>query len=161
MLKIEGLTVSGFAPFGTFLNPLDCGDPVGGKDDPLRFHPDRVLQQFFTSNYIAFNPLVIEPRPMVVEFAEIHERTEEVFGGFTEDVCFHVGPAKDFTAPVNEFRVFRLPKGWWARIKRGVWHHGPFVIGDKTTYGMVVLPPHTYTNDCYVVELDDGIKIEC
>ena len=27
--------------------------------------------------------------------------------------------------------------------------------GEEPTTGMVVLPPHTYTNDCYVVVLDE------
>jgi ureidoglycolate hydrolase len=160
MLKVEELTVASFEPYGRFLNPEDCGDPAGSKDDPVQFYPDRVLQQFGASNYVAFNPLIIKPRPFVITLAEIHERTEEVFGGFTEDVCFHVGPAGDKEPPMDGFQVFRLPAGWWARIKRGVWHHGPFVMGDKPTTGMVVLPPHTYTNDCYVVELERDIKIE-
>ncbi|NLY29625.1 MAG: hypothetical protein GX047_03235 [Firmicutes bacterium] len=159
MVKVEELTVAAFQPFGTFLNPNDCGDPVGSKDDPVQFFPDRVLMQFSASNYIAMNPLVINPRPLVITHAEIHERTEEVFGGFTKDVLFHVGEPGSKTPPA-EYKVFRLPAGWWVRIKRGVWHHGPYVVGEEPTTGMVVLPPHTYTNDCYLVVLDQPINIQ-
>lgn len=160
MIKVEELSYKAFEPFGTFLNPTDCGVAVGGETGPLQFFPDRILMQFPTSNYIAFSPLVIKPRPLEITLAEIHENTEEVFGGFTRDVCFHVGPAGSRVPPVQEFKVFRLPAGWWARIKRGIWHHGPFVMGQETAVGTVVLPPYTYTNDCYVVELDKPIKIE-
>ncbi|NLJ85864.1 MAG: hypothetical protein GX322_05435 [Firmicutes bacterium] len=159
MLKVQELSFNAFERYGRFLNPLDCGDPVGSKEDPLQFYPDRVLQQFGASNYVAFNPLVIQPRPLSFNVAEIHERTEEVFGGFTRDVCFHVAPAGAKTPPIEQFEVFRLPAGWWARLKRGVWHHGPFVIGHESTVGMVVLPPHTYTNDCHVVQLEKPIHI--
>ena len=37
MIKVEELTAAAFQPFGTILNPNDCGDPVGSKDDPLQF----------------------------------------------------------------------------------------------------------------------------
>jgi hypothetical protein len=159
MLQVKELTGATFETYGRFLNPYECGEPVGSKAEPLEFYPDRILQQFSASNYVAFNPLIIKPRPLSFTLAEIHRRTEEVFGGFTEDVCFHVAPAGDRTPPIDRFEVFRLPAGWWARIKRGVWHHGPFVTGNVATAGMVVLPPHTYTNDCYVVELDEAIQI--
>ncbi|HHY46483.1 MAG TPA: hypothetical protein GX506_04190 [Firmicutes bacterium] len=161
-IRIEELSLEAFSPFGTYLNPLDCGPALGARDDqePVRFYPDRILLLFEHSNIVSISPLVLEPREPVVSVTEIHTHTEEAIGGFTRDVVFHVGPAGNTEPDPGLFRAFRLPAGWWVRIRRGVWHHAPFVVGSEATVGIVVLPPATYTSDCHVVELEEGIAIE-
>jgi ureidoglycolate hydrolase len=162
MIKAEQLSHESFEPFGSFVNPLDCGNPLGGEGGSVLAYSDRILQQFTTSNYIAYTPLVIRPRRFEITVTEIHKNSEEVFGGFNCDMCFHVAPPweGDVIPPVSEFRVFHLPAGWWVRLKRGVWHHGPFVIGTDIAVGMAVLPPYTYTNDSSVVTLEEPIEID-
>ncbi len=160
MLKIQELTVDGFAKYGTFLNPMGCsGSDRRETDEPVLFYPDELLQTFATTNLVAFSPLIINPRPLVITDAEKHDYTEEVIGGFTEDVCFHVVPASGAKPDTGKMEVFRLPKGWWVRFKRGVWHKAPFVLGEQPTSGIVVLPPYTYTNDCDVVEFSQSFPI--
>ena len=53
--------------------------------------------------------------------------------------------------------VFLLPAGAYCRIKRKVWHMAPFALGDKRLHGIVILPPYTYTHDCFVFPLDEEI----
>lgn len=160
MLKIQNLSESSFAKYGSFLNPLAHvgSEPNEGKE-PVLFFPDEMLQTFATSNLIAFCPLIIQPREFLIADIEKHTYTEEVIGGFTKDVCFHVIPANDGEPDLDKMEVFLLPAGWWVRFKRGVWHKAPFVLGDEATYGLVALPPHTYTNDCEVIVLDNPISI--
>lgn len=159
ILKIQELQAASFAKYGTFLNPLALISERDGKtNEPVLFYPDQMLQTFATTNLVAFCPLIIQPREFVITDAEKHNYTEEVIGGFTEDVCFHVMPAGD-EPDTDKMEVFRLPRGWWVRFKRGIWHKAPFVLGDKPTYGIVCLPPHTYTNDCDVVEFDESFQI--
>lgn len=158
MLQIKELSRESFAQYGTFLNPLDCGEPLDGSlDDPVQFFPDRMMLTFPTSNVLAFSPIVIRPRPMLITDIEYHEFTEELIGGFSEDVCFYAAPAGQLD--VGKIEVFRLPAGWWVRFKRGVWHKAPYVLTNRPTSGLVALPPHTYTADCHVVELAEPIAI--
>ena len=159
-ILVKELAESAFAPFGTYFNPADSGPALMGEAGPVRFYPDRLLCLFENSNYVALSQLALEPRALNITATEIHAHTEEVFGGFTRDVLFHVGPAGNTTPDLSRFKVFHLPAGWWARIKRNVWHHAPFVIGAETTMGIVLLPPATYTNDCYVVELGEAVAID-
>ncbi len=146
MLKIQELRAENFSKYGTFLNPLECGEPLGAsQDDPVRFYPDRIVLTFAASNVLAFSPIAINPRPFLITDIEYHEFTEELIGGFTEDVCFCAAPAGELD--VSKIEVFKLPAGWWVRFKRGVWHKAPYVLGDRPTVGLVGLRPHTYTAD--------------
>lgn len=160
MLEIQEIKEITFAKYGSSLDPLSgAKKPEDLGAERVLFFPDRMLQTFATTNLIAFCPLIIKPRELVIVDAERHSFTEEVLGGFTEDVCFHVLPAQDGGPDLEKMEVFRLPAGWWVRLKRGVWHKAPFVLGNKATCGTVVLPPHTYTNDCEVVEFSQAYTI--
>lgn len=158
MIKMKKLD-SSFGKYGSFLNPADCGLPLGGEEGPVRFYPDRILQLFNTSNLLAFSVLELRKRPLEITSSEIHLDTEEVFGGFSQDVCFYVGPEAPEPS-VEEFEAFYLPKGWWVRVKRRIWHQAPFVLGEEPAVGIVSLPPWTYNNDFELVELDEPVKIE-
>lgn len=153
MLKIQELSENNFNKYGTYLNPLEKPASLGEDAELVQFYPDRMLQTFAASNFMALSPLIIKPRKLEIVDVEKHNYTEEVIGGFTEDVCFHVSPATDGAPDLSEIEVFCLPAGWWVRFKRGVWHKAPFVLADKSTYGLVLLPPHTFTNDCENVNL--------
>jgi len=160
-LKIETLSRDGFAPFGSYLDPEDCGPPR--RAGALEFHPDTFIMRFPTSNVLSACSLTVKPRPMVVDVTETHLETEEIIGGFGAELAFHVGLSRQgepLEPDMSTFRIFRLPAGWYARFKRGVYHHGPFVTGEKPAHGLVLLPPVTYSADCIVVKLDQPIAIE-
>lgn len=157
-MEIKELCKASFAKYGTFINPQELGEPLGATtEDPVQFYPDRLLLTFPTSSVLAFSPIIIRPRPLLITDIEYHEYTEELIGGFSEDVCFHVAPPEELD--VSTIEVFRLPATWWVRFKRGVWHKAPFVLTSSEVRGLVALPPHTYTADCHVVELDEPIAI--
>jgi hypothetical protein len=157
-LKAERITAANFEEFGSILNPYDCGEPLGLENKAIRFYPDRMPLSFSGGSVISICPLILEKRPMEIDFTEIHEFCEEVIGGFTEDVIFHVGPVSE-VPDFSNFRVFHLPKYHFSRLKRKVWHGGPFVINAPRTQGWVLLPPYTYTNDAKVVTLKVPIKV--
>ncbi|MGE5598201.1 MAG: ureidoglycolate lyase [Bacteroidota bacterium] len=158
-LNVERLSWEAFLPFGTYLDPADCGVALGNDRGPVRFYPDRMLLGFEAAALTSISPLVLAPRALEIDRTEIHLRTEEAIGGFTRDVVFHVGPAGAREPDPARMRVFHLPAGWWVRLKRGVWHHAPFVLGGEETVGIVVLPPATYTNDCLLVTLEERIAV--
>ena len=60
--------------------------------------------QFSASNYVAMNPLVIKPGPFVITHAEIHERTEEVFGAASPKMSYSTSgnPAARHLLPSTE-----------------------------------------------------------
>lgn len=157
MKKILTLTEANFAPYGTVLNPSDCGFSVNEPGEPVQFYPDRMLQLFPTSNLLALGPLTIKPRPFLITATEKHLHTEEILGGFNQDVCFHVALDQNGQPNLDDLQIFLLPAGWWVRVKREVWHQAPFVLGSELAVGMVLLPPHTYTNDCVEVKLDSPL----
>ncbi len=157
---MQELKDDAFSQYGSFLNSRNCGEPLRGqRSDSIQFYPDRMLQAFATTNIIAYCPLVIKPRPLQILDIEKHIYTEEVLGGFDQDVCFHVATTLGDTVRSEHIRVFRLPAGWWVRLKRGVWHKAPYALGDTPTHGMVILPPGTYANDCVEVRLTRPINI--
>lgn len=160
-LKVEQLSNEDFSPFGTYFNPKDCGKELGEKqNEPIKFYPDRMIALFEHSNFASISPLIIEPREFKINVTERHLHTEEVIGGFNNDTIFHVAKESGMEPNLKEFKAFYLPAGWWVKIKKGVWHQAPFTVGNQETVGIVILPPATYSNDCYVVHLKTVLEIE-
>lgn len=159
-IKAQELTAETFAPFGSFFNPL-LADENGSPKDPIRFYADRLPIFAEHSNHLALSALVLEVRPKVVDVTEYHRNCEEVFGGYAVDTVFHVGLLDKNEEPdIASFKAFILPKGHWARVKRMICHHAPFVMGSERGIGLVILPPFTYTVDCVVKTLEEKIIIE-
>lgn len=159
-IKAEKLTKNNFGEFGSFYDPNDTGLPLAGEWGRNNFFPDRLVLKVPCGSLVGVSTTTINPAPLKIEATEWHE-TEEAIGGFTEDTVFHVGlPTWTNKPDFSKYKVFYLPKGWWVRTKRGVWHFGPFVLGDKSAVGTVILPPSTYTCDCTYVTLDVPIEIE-
>lgn len=158
-LKAEKLTKSAFSPFGTYYDPLDIGEPLGGQWARNNFFPDQLVLKVPCGSLVGVSSTVIRPGPLMLEATEWHD-TDEAIGGFTEDTVFHVGlPTWCDKPDFSNYRAFHLPKGWWIRTKRGVWHFGPFVLGKDAATGTVILPPHTYDTDCVFVTLSEPIEI--
>lgn len=157
-VKIEELG-AGFALYGSYFNPNDCSFALSEDNGPVKFYPDRLLGLYEYSNITAVSALELKPREFKITASEKHIHTEEIFGGFTKDVVFHVASADGSTPDPSQIKVFRLPASWWVRIKREVWHAAPFVIGLEATVGIVILPPATYTHDCLVVNLAESVNI--
>lgn len=159
-LNVEQLSKESFKKFGVFFNPKDCGAPLGDENGPIKFFPDLINSEVKKSNIIGVSTLMIEPREFVVDTTEMHENTDEVFGGFDKDVIFHVGEKKEGMPELEKIKVYFLPAGWWVKINAGVWHHAPFVLDGQASAGIVMLPRETYKNDCIVKSIASQLTID-
>ena len=157
IIKAQELTVESFAPYGSFINPMNGYE----GDETIEFTPDRMMYQV-GGRIGSMSSIRIKWRPMEFGVTEYHDECEEVFGGFGCEVVFHVGLVSRTNQPIPEsFAVFRHPAGWYARVKRRVLHHAGFVVGkDDVAAGVVLLSPSAYTIDCHVIELEQPIGIE-
>jgi ureidoglycolate lyase len=162
-IKIENLSAEAFRPFGSFANHLDpaAGD-AGGR--PVQFTPDLVQQGLGKDCVVSFSTCRVEKRPWQVDFAEYHSVTCEGILPLDNDILIHVGPASHprAGAPVDKFRIFRVPRGTMVVLRPGVWHGAPFTTNDKPANVLIVLPERTYANDCEFVPLPakDQVQFE-
>lgn len=155
-LKVQELTAAAFEPYGSFVNVHE-----GFSDDVISFQPDRMIQCIGAPALDSLCTIRINPRPYTLTVTEYHEHCEEVFGGYSVDMLFHVGLlGADGKPDPDTIRVFRMPAGTFCRVKRYTLHHAPFVCDDKAADGIVLLPPATYTIDCKVLSYDAPIEIE-
>jgi len=159
-IKAEKLSLETFKDFGTYADFLEPSGPRLG-DAPCEFYRDMLIQTFETSGSIAYSVCKVGQRPLIIAETENHFNTGEAMLPLDGDVIMHVGPASK--APDYEkYRAFHVPKGTLIIFRPGVWHHAPFVTGDKPVNLLVGLPEMTYAKDCYVIELkgEDRIEIE-
>lgn len=157
MLKAQELTNEAFAPYGTFFNVHE-----GYDEGVISFQADRMPHFIGAPAMDSICSIRIRHRPLELTVTEYHIGCEEVFGGFNCDVVFHVGQMDDGNKPImDSIKVFRLPTGTFARVKRRVLHHAGFVINKNDVGdGIVLLPPWTYTVDCSVIEFAAPIPFE-
>ena len=157
-LHVSQLTPEAFQEFGSYLNPFDCGEPLN-PGSPFEYYHDRLPLTFAGGNLVTLSVQTIVQRPLSFSVTEAHDFTEEVFGGFDADTIFHVGPRTD-PPEIKKFKAFVLPKYFWVRVKRKVYHDAPFIRGNKKkVLGWVLLPPFTAFNDSREYELKEKVKI--
>lgn len=145
-LKAKKINEDDFSKFGTFLDPYDVKTTCLGDEKSELFYPDALTFCFSTSTLVSLSTVIAQKRPMVEDTMEYHIYTEEVIGGFTDDIVFFAGlPSSE--PDLDNFEAFILPEYNWARIKRGVWHYGQFPINNNDVLGWCLLPPFTYQND--------------
>ncbi len=156
-LVVQELTKDTFAPYGTYFSVHE-----GYDYGTISFLPDRMLHYIGSPSLGSLCSIRLRYREIAINVTEYHDDCEEVFGGFNCDIIFHVGLlGNDGQPDLNSFRMFRLPKGYYARVKRRVLHHAGFVL-DKNDVadGIVILSPSAYTIDCKVINLEIPILVE-
>ena len=93
-----------------------------------------------------------------------HSSTGEGVLPLDNDIFIRVGPATppDTDIPLDEVRVFGVPKGTTVVLRPGVWHHAPLTINDDPANVLILLPERAYANDCKVVTLaeEDWIRVK-
>lgn len=91
---------------------------------------------------------------------ECHSSCGEGIIPLDNDILIHVAPAsrKD-VVPLENLRVFAVPKGTCVVLRPGVWHHAPFVKEGRSANVIIVLPERTYANDCQAIELTGTQKL--
>ena len=157
----EPLSAESFLPFGFYAPMIDpVAVKIGAK--PIEFFRDMLQLDLGGAASPSFSTCRVEPRDAVIDVTEYHSFCGEGILPMDNDVLIHVGPASPGDEPpLDEFRVFRLPKGIMAILRPGVWHHAAFTANDRPANVLIVLPERIYANDCTVVELagDDRIAI--
>jgi ureidoglycolate hydrolase len=146
-----------FEPYGSYMliNEIDID-----LESQISFYPEKIVGLSEFSNMPALGVLAFSKREFVIDVTERHEHTEEVFGGYSDDTIFHVAEPSGAIPDSSKFKAFILPKGGFVRLKRNVWHHAPFSVSAERVSGIVILPPYTYTHDCFVVKMDEKIHID-
>lgn len=159
--KIESLTLETFRPFGSFSNVINPnGIKIGEK--PIEFFRDMELLNLGQSFAASFSICRVEKRDFIIDLVEYHTNCGEGILPLDGDILIHVGHSTpNNKVPVEDIKVFIIPKGTLVTIKPGVWHHAPFAYKYEYVNTLIVLPERTYANDCKVIELkgEERIKI--
>jgi len=158
ILKAKKINEEDFLKFGTFLDPYNVKSICLGNEDEELFFPDSMTLCFSTSTLFSLSVVRVTKRPFVEYNMEYHDFTEEVVGGFTDDIVVFAGPAGE-KPDVAKFEAFILPKFNWIRLKRKIWHYGQYPINDEKALGWCLLPPFTYLNDSVGFKLSEPLKI--
>ncbi len=160
-VKIEKLSLESFKPYGYYENMINP-DTYRLGQPPVEFYRDMLQLNLGKSTIASFSICRVEKRPEIIDVTEYHSSVGEGILPLDSDILIHVGDATGKgDVPLDEFRVFFVPKGTMVVLKPGIWHHAPFVEDSDTANVLIVLPERTYANDCVVVEPaeEDRIKI--
>jgi ureidoglycolate lyase len=155
-VKIEKLTPAAFADFGSYFNIYEVDSDKSGD---FAYYPDQAAVLFDNSNLTGLSVCGINKRKMVVDILEIHEHTEEAEFIIDADCAVLVGGRSGYTPDSSLFKAFLVPKGTLIRFKKFVWHFVPFPVDSVRAMVMTVLPPYTYTNDGFVVRLEEAVEL--
>ena len=153
--EVKIMTEENFRPYGTFIS----WEKIDVKNDPVNFYKEDSIVSKLSTDLCAVTLQGVSPRDFVVDRSEYHLNTEEIYGGFEEDVVMHIGSPSE-SPKAADIELFLLPANCYCRIKRGVWHMAPFALGQNRIHGIVILPPYTYTHDCFVKPLDEPITFD-
>lgn len=157
-LKAKMINEKDFSKYGTFLDPYNIKTTKLGDEKGELFYPDSMSFNFSAGTLISLSTIIIQKRPMVEHNMECHDFTEEVVGGFTDDIVFFTGlPGTE--PDLSKFEAFILPKFNWVKVKRQIWHYGQFPINNNDVMGWCLLPPFTYQNDSIGFESKEPLEI--
>ncbi len=156
-LKAKLINEKDFNKYGSFLDPYNIKSlELGDKNSEL-FYPDSLTFCFSSGTLISLSTVIVQKRSMIEYNMEYHNYTEEVVGGFTDDIVFFTGlPHK--IPNFSKFEAFILPKFNWVRIKKKIWHYGQFPINNNDVLGWCLLPPFTYQNDSVGFESKEPLE---
>jgi ureidoglycolate lyase len=161
MTKIKELTQDSFSRYGSYANMIrPNADKIG--EEPIEFYRD-IIPLDVGARQASFSVCRVLDRPKVVDLTEFHNTTEEGILPLDADVLLHVAPATpDGEPPLKDIEIFRVPRGTFVRLRKGVWHHAPFVIGAEEANVLIVLAERVYAIDCEVREIPrrQQVKIE-
>ena len=154
------LSLEAFHEFGEFSNFCAPSGEAIGKD-PITFYRDMCGLSLGNSALASFSVCTVAPRPLVVTTAEFHSYTGEALIFLDASCYFFVAPAtpRGESFPSQKIKVFEVPRGYGLFLKPGVWHHAHFVKEGKVANVLVTLPPRTYVNDCYCIELQASEQV--
>ncbi len=159
-VAVESLDISAFLPFGFYARLINPDTTKIGAA-PIEFYRDMLQLNTGSDTSASFSVCRVEPRELVIDVTEYHSACGEGTLPLDNDILLHVAPATPAGDPVplDEFRVFMVPKGTMVVLRPGVWHHAAFTADDNPANVLIVLPERTYARDCTVVELPEKDRI--
>jgi ureidoglycolate hydrolase len=160
-VKVEKLTLEAYKPFGTFSNLINPDAPKLGAA-PVEFFRDQLQIGVSSNQNWSYSCCRVEKRPFIIDTLEFHSSCGEVVLPLDNDILLQVGPATDSkeNVPLENMKVFYVPKGTAITINPGVWHWAPFTLNAAAANILINLPERTYANDCIVVNLEEKDFIE-
>jgi ureidoglycolate lyase len=151
VITVEPLTADAFAPFGRVVDSPERESDASGPG--WRWWAETELLPAAERAY-GLGYLELDPGPTSFDWAERHERTEELVVALRGDSLLYVGPAADDDPVPDHFRIFRIRPGQAALMNRRVWHGAP-LAGDTPAAALVVLLEGTGREDVRVVRFED------
>lgn len=158
-VRMKELQFEAFAPYGVFANMINpTTNKIGAE--PIEFFRDMAPLGLGDATTASFSICRVLQRPLVVDVTEYHNTCGEANLPLDGDILIHVGPATPpGVVPLDQFEVFRVPKGTLVCIRPGVWHHAPFALNAREVNTVVVLPERTYAVDCIVYAIPEKDRI--
>lgn len=160
-ITVQPLSLEAFSPIGSYVDLVHPrGEHLGSP--PLEFFRDSILQTLGEATNVAYSTCRVQPRAMVIDVLEYHTCTGEAILPLDNDVIVQVAPATHPSQPppLDRLSAFRVPQGTMLCIRPGVWHHGPFALGQRPANILIALPERTYANDCVVVQLPPNDRVQ-
>lgn len=157
---VKELGMGGFREYGSFVRMIDPDVAKFGAE-PIEFFRDMLQVDLDGRTAASLSICRVCKRPLIISVAEHHSSCGEGILPLDGDVVIHVGPAsRNGVVPVEDFEVFRVPKGTLVSLRPGVWHHAPFTLSGGPVNVLVILPERTYANDCVVYQIPEKDRIE-
>lgn len=157
--KIQELSLENFSKFGSFANMINP-DTVKLGAEPIEFFRDMARLDLGCSTTASFSTCRVCTRPAVVDISEFHNSCGEGILPLDADALIHVAPATPGQLPIDDIEIFRVPKGTFVSLNRGIWHHAPFAHDADVANVLIVLPERTYAIDCHVTEIQEKDHVE-
>jgi ureidoglycolate lyase len=158
-IRYKALEAAAFSRYGTFACMIDpeANRPhsmrIGAP--PIEFFRDMLQTGLGQDSVASFGVCRVTKRPFVIDASEWHDGACEAMMPIDGDVLAHVAPAvPEGRFPSELCEVFLVPKGTMIVTRPGVWHHGPFALGQERVSCLVTLPERLYARDCKSVALD-------
>ena len=159
-VKAKELTREDFSVYGTFAQLINP-ETVRIGDEPIEFFRDMIRLDLGIDTKASFSVCRVLKRPPVVDLIEYHDGCGEGILPLDTDILIHVAPATPRgEIPLDRIEAFRVPRGTFVSLSRGVWHHAPFALDGGVANVLIVLPERTYATDCEVYEIPKDQRTE-
>jgi ureidoglycolate lyase len=154
-IVIEPLSAEAFAPYGRVIERPQREHDAEGPG--WRWWAETALIAG-DGRPVGVGYLDLAPVDRRFDWAERHMRTQEAVLPTSSDVLLYVGPP-DYPdepgrlAPLDRFRVFRIPAGSGVVMDRAVWHGAPFTV-DEAAAAIVLILEGTGRTDVALVRFE-------
>jgi len=154
IMKPKELILENFRKYGSYVKLSEASSPCFFKigKPPIEFFPD-LLSLDLDGKALGISLCQVQPRQGKIDLLEHHNRTEEGILPLDGEVFLQLGGPTEGEVPPRNIELFRIPNLTFISLKRGVWHHAPFVADNKAVNILILLAERTYHSDCELKEI--------